>query len=960
MSVHASAQDTTYFAQDFDDWEDRNFRTWSQHNDSTITTATEALPHVKFNHIQGGLPERATLDITYASGVSGVIANRSLKVFIPNMEGEPESPHYGRSISYYLGGKVVRGDAAVDTTWKKGQPIRDSFVPDNDEMYLRYHIKLDSSWMFEPAGDKAHVVKIPGLAGTHKSGSGDMWPQDPDSLGWSARMLAGRGPEYGPDEWSPISYVYHLDQKCGNLVHSCGTGDHFPSGSDGVEWDLLPRHQMGQWYRIEQRIKMNDPNNGPGQGNGLIEVWIDGEKDPDLCNYELRYTTADTIGINRLWADIHYGGKYLSPADNTLYLDNFHVSTGPTPWSGELVGDSGWSGTIHVDGDVIVPDGMTLTINAGTVIEFQPGHDRHQFSAGETGVNNRSEIFVYGTLLANGTATDSVRFQRSGTAADNDAWGGIRIMDGGSVTLHHTEIRDTLPGRPTDLQAERGDGQATLRWTKPNHVGITKWKHRPGTISGTDTTWAPWQAIADSDEDTDSHLLEALTNGTTYTFQVRAVNPTGDGPPSESSAAVIPAGPPEPPEVMVTPGHEEVILSWTPGDDNGSAIQRHELRYSADAGTTWDPDWSPQSVREDTIGNLLNDTEYTFQMRGRNEVDYSEVVEVKATPRHPIRGRAAISFPENSTATVATYRFRAPASWPELALAYGLEVVDYEDSTHFQLDDGRLRFRAAPDFEAAGDVNGDNVYGVRLRAAPASGPLNPRRPPPPTFSRRVEVTVTNVEEPGTVALSPATAPRVGTAVTATLRDPDSGLVVRREDWQWQSRAPGSTTWTTISGMTAGRSVPPSPESAEQSSYTPRPADAGQVLRAVVNHYADGHGPGKRAVSGETDPVRANGPTKPRDFTADPGDGRVTLSWNAPESNRGATITGYAYRYTRDENTRDETSWTAGTLGVTASHRAGWLWPGLTDGRREVGDSAPRHPMGCNPRPSSIGWILTAK
>ena len=408
LSVHASAQDTTYFAQDFDDWEDRNFRTWSQHNDKMINTENQALPHVKFNQIIGGSAQNAILDTT---DPSGVIVNRSLKVIIPSLSS------YGRSISYYLGGQVVRGDAAVDTTWKKGQPIRDSFVPDNDEMYLRYHIKLDSSWMFKPAGDKAHVVKIPGLAGTHRSGSGGMWPQDPDSLGWSARMLAGASSEYGPDEWSPISYVYHLDQKCGNLVHSCGTGDHFPSGSDGVEWDLLPRHQMGQWYRIEQRIKMNDPNNGPGQGNGLIEVWIDGKKDPDLCNYELRYTTADTIGINRLWADIHYGGKYRSPADNNLFLDNFHVSTAPTPWSGELAGDSEWSDTIHVDGDVIVPDGMTLTINAGTVIEFQPGQDRHQFSAGGTGVDDRTEIFVYGTLRANGTATDSVRFQKSGRAA---------------------------------------------------------------------------------------------------------------------------------------------------------------------------------------------------------------------------------------------------------------------------------------------------------------------------------------------------------------------------------------------------------------------------------------------------------------------------------------------------------------------------------------------------------------
>ena len=185
LSVHVSAQDTTYFKQDF---EDRAIlRTWADHNDKMINTENQALPHVKFNHIISGLAENAILDTTHSSSV---IENRSLKVSIPIDE------NYGRSISYYLGGQVVRGDAAVDTTWKKGQPIRDSFVPDNDEMYLRYHIKLDPSWVFRPAGDKAHVVKIPGLAGTHKSGSGGMWPQEPDSLGWSARMLAGRGPEY--------------------------------------------------------------------------------------------------------------------------------------------------------------------------------------------------------------------------------------------------------------------------------------------------------------------------------------------------------------------------------------------------------------------------------------------------------------------------------------------------------------------------------------------------------------------------------------------------------------------------------------------------------------------------------------------------------------------------------------------------------------------------------------------
>ncbi len=582
--------------------------------------------------------------------------------------------------------------------------------------------------------------------------------------------------------------------------------------------------------------------------------------------------------------------------------------------------------TLSLSGDIVVFPGATLTIGAGTLIEFVAGQDRHQFSAGGTGLDGRSEIFVYGTLIANGTATDSVRFQKSGTAGGIDAWGGIRKMDGGSVILDYTEIRDTLPGPPADLQAERGDAQATLRWTKPNHFGITGWKYRSGTMAETDTTWAAWQAMDSSDGDTDYHSIEDLVNGTTYTFQVRAVNPTGDGPSSGASAAVIPAGPPAPPEVTVGEGHEEVFLSWTPGDANGSAIQRHELRYSGDGGTTWNPDWRTHSVRSDTIGNLINDTEYTFQMRAKNEVDHSEA-EVKATPRHPIRGRAAVDFAEHSTDPVAAYRFRAPAGSPEIP--YRLQVSDIEDSTHFELSaQGGLSFRVAPNFEAAGDANGDNLYGVWLRAAPVSGgggPVNPRAAPPPTFTRRVEVTVTNVEEEGRVDLSP-TPPRVDEALTATLSDPDGSI--SSTDWQWQGRAPGSTTWRTLSGTTAGRSqVPPSPEPPERSSFTPGSDRVGWVLRAVVNHYADGHGAGKRAVSGETVPVLANGPTAPRDFTADPGDSRVTLSWNAPESNRGATITGYAYRYTRDENTSDETSWTAGTLGVTTRH----LITGLDNG-----------------------------
>ena len=320
LSGAALAQNTIYFTQDF---EDSKLPTWATHNDSTITTSTRALPHVKFNHIRGGRADRATLDTTSAG-------NRSLKVTIPDSMKNLEWDHFGRSISYYLGGRIYRGDPTANKTYfSGGLPILDSHVPDEGEIYLRYRVKLDPSWYFE----EEHVVKIPGLAGTYNAGAGLMWPQEPDSLGWSARMLAGRGPRYAKKEWSPISYVYHLDQKCGNTFSDCGSGDHFPSDSKGeVLWSDLPLHQRGKWYRIEQRIKMNEP----GQSNGLIEVWIDGKKNSALSKDQLRFTTADTVGINRLWADIYYGGRYRSPADNTLFLDDFHVSTGPTPWSGPL------------------------------------------------------------------------------------------------------------------------------------------------------------------------------------------------------------------------------------------------------------------------------------------------------------------------------------------------------------------------------------------------------------------------------------------------------------------------------------------------------------------------------------------------------------------------------------------------------------------------------------------------
>ena len=104
---------------------------------------------------------------------------------------------------------------------------------------------------------------------------------------------------------------------------------------------------------------------------------------------------------------------------------------------------------------------------------------------------------------------------------------------------------------------------------------------------------------------------------------------------------------------------------------------------------------------------------------------------------------------------------------------------------------------------------------------------------------RIELTVTNEDEPGAVALS-SSEPDVDVPLTAALTDPDGG--VTRVVWSWE-RSADQTAWTAIRG-------------AALASYTPVAADKGSYLRATAS-YTDGHGPRKSARAATAAPVPSN-------------------------------------------------------------------------------------------------------
>ncbi|MYB68888.1 MAG: hypothetical protein F4X75_10335, partial [Gemmatimonadetes bacterium] len=282
--------------------------------------------------------------------------------------------------------------------------------------------------------------------------------------------------------------------------------------------------------------------------------------------------------------------------------------------------------TVSLSGDVVVFPGATLTIEPGTIIEFEPGKDRHQFSTPGS-VSDLAELFVYGTLNAEGTATSPIRFRRkSGSSAQaGSAWGGIRIMPGGSVDLDHTTIRDApLPPPPTGLTAQAGTGQATLRWDAyPVDASITAWQYR---LKPEGVGWRNWQTIPNSGPLTAEHTVTGLIDGEATTFLVRAVNPTGAGSASAAvSADLSPLSsslvkPTHTPTLTARAGDGEVTLRW----DEPNAIQcTWQYQQTKPSFLVQPSAWKPipaskTFTTEYTVGGLTNGQTYVFTVRAVN------------------------------------------------------------------------------------------------------------------------------------------------------------------------------------------------------------------------------------------------------------------------------------------------------------------------------------------------------
>ena len=467
-----------------------------------------------------------------------------------------------------------------------------------------------------------------------------------------------------------------------------------------------------------------------------------------------------------------------------------------------------------------------------------------------------------------------------------------------AVTVTVEDVAEPPPAPTLTVAVPSTNGHTALdvSWTAPDTTGIPAISdYTLETCSGhcKDFTSANWTAQTRTDTST---TLTDLTPSTQYFARVRARNAEGDGAWSAVRSAYTQAAPDSPPKFTEGPTDPSV-------DENTTRVGE----YAAS-----DPDgdtitWSLEGTNAPAFELVGTDTTRTLQFKAapnfETKASYSVTVKVSSAPGEgeggggpPLTATRAVTVTVNNVDEVGTLDLSTTT--PEVGKPITATLGDEDGILSIQWWWHAVRRSGT---EGASD---DSIQVVATNG-PSTSETDTYTPLAylAGFSLRAKVTYTDlhrektqysdwtepvyqppVEDPGAVSLSPSS-PRVREPITATLTDADGSI--SGACWTWQRRASSTAAWVSLT----------SPCSSSATSYTPQDADAGYQLRATVS-YQDGHGTNQdMAESSATAAVQANVPTAPQNLAAAaPSPTEVNLTWDAPRSTGGATISGYKYRY----------------------------------------------------------------
>ena len=348
--------------------------------------------------------------------------------------------------------------------------------------------------------------------------------------------------------------------------------------------------------------------------------------------------------------------------------------------------------------------GRSVAVDTDTIVVGASG-DRNTVGGTEVSTGSAYVFARPATGWASSGGTETAKLTAS-DGAHGDQFGRSVAVDGGTIAVgaHQNDDDGTDSGsiyvfiKPTNGWT---DTTGTVKLTASNAATGDRFGIALALDGGTALVAAPRKDANDDDEDPTNHVADAgsayvigtsvwakipdddagnryhevtgLINDITYSFAVRAVNDTGDGPASIATATPMPV-PAAPLNLSAAPGDGQVALTWDDPEDVTITNYQYSTDYIINGGgmgnnggaSFTDISGSGASTTEYTVTGLANGTTHTLALRAVNDfgdgmVSTRDVVMVPAAPNLSAAAgdeEVALSWADPGNATIDKYQHR--------------------------------------------------------------------------------------------------------------------------------------------------------------------------------------------------------------------------------------------------------------------------------------------------------------
>jgi hypothetical protein len=662
------------------------------------------------------------------------------------------------------------------------------------------------------------------------------------------------------------------------------------------------------------------------------------------------------------------GIRFYKAATNTgTHIGSLWTTAGTRLAQATFTGesDSGWQTVIFA---------TPVAVTAGTTYVASYFAPRGHYSGTSNGLNTAVDNAPLHTIPNATSANGVYAYSASSTYPANSY----------SAANYWVDVLYALPapGQVTGVTAsEGGPTSADVSWSAPASGGpVTAYKITPyvGSVAQTPTT------ITGSPPATDKKIT-GLTTGTSYTFTVQAVNANGAGPASAQSNAVTPqaaVAPGAPTGVTAEPASGSALVSWTPPSSDGdSPITGYTVTpYLGAVAQT--PVQASSGATSKTLTGLDNGSAYTFRVTATNAVGTSpsSAASAPVTPEYTILEFASPATVDGGDTTPVTVGMKFTADSPGTVTGLRFYKASANSGTHVgalwtaggtQLAQATFSGESASGWQhvtfsspvtiSAGTTYVASYYSPAGHYSVTGGGFASGLDNPPLHAVSNGTSSNGVYSYGAGSTFPTSTFNAGNYWVDVLFEPAPAPGTPTSVAAIAGQASASVSWTAPSsgGAPSSYTVTPYIGSAAQTpvTVTGSPPATGKTVTGLTAGTAytftvkavnlSGSSP-ESAPSNSVTPTGSVAPSAPTGVSAEADSRSALVSWTAPSSDGGSTITGYTV--TPFVGTTAQTPTTVG--GSTTKTRI----TGLTNGTAYTFRVAATNSAGTGPASGASGAV----